>query len=141
MFVFSELVHALSGDVVVAGSKVAWRISPGDNDIDDAVWAVLAEDERITARIDNRRLRVGHRGSARDYQTFVQPVDRRYITELSAPAAAAINDGQLYDGGNRDLNPLASVGRNMHAEMVKMQESIDRKMAELRRMELRSTGG
>lgn len=140
MQVFSDLVHGMTGEVVIGDVKRSWAITPGDNRVDDDIWEELAKDSRIATRVENRRLQPGHRGTRRDYEQLVTPVDRMYIGELTARAGSVL-DGQEYDGQFMSLDPMAKLGKAKMSELQALHDRVEKRLAELRSIEVRTGSG
>lgn len=114
---FSELPYPISGKARNKKGEVVgeYLIVPGDNHIDEEVWAVLKEDPRIQKRIDERRLRPKYNALQRDIEELRNPASRAYIRELCAKSKG-IQDGELFGAPKGDLQ----------SQIKKLQAELDR---------------
>lgn len=124
--VFSELPYPMSGRVKVAEATegreaqyAEYLITPGDNHLDEDIWAKLEKDERIDVRIQRRRLRPKNKTTIYDLEVLRGSVDRRYIRELCA-TADVIPDDEMFDGSATSIDGRM---RQMEDEMRRLRMS------------------
>lgn len=126
VIVFSELPYPLSGTLWSnPDSKIHqkrtkltdWRIQPGQNVFELAVWEAISVQKGVKSRLETGRIKANHRYTAADMANLRNPPSRSYISELSCKA----------DGGGLGEMPTHQVS-HVSADLMARFEEMEARM-------------